>query len=69
MFLPLLQMTDPENDSSGGDLGQLDFMPEMIEGMGLELSLIVVLIFMSLFFVLKGVARFLGAQYVFVINE
>lgn len=63
MFLPLLQMVDGNSQVRSEELGSLGFITKSIEGMGLTLNLPTVLLFMLLFFSLKGVARFLEAYY------
>lgn len=63
MFLPLLQMVDGSNQVSSQELGRLGFITKSIEGMGLSLNLPTVLLFMLLFFSLKGVARFIESYY------
>ncbi|MEX2567502.1 MAG: ABC transporter ATP-binding protein [Cyclobacteriaceae bacterium] len=72
MFIPLLQMVDGSNQVSSEELGNMGFITRGIEGMGLTLNLSTVLLFMLLFFSLKGIARFCesfyrtGAQYYFL---
>lgn len=61
MFLPLLELVSPSG--TGSDLGNLDFVPKMIEGVGLSLNLKSVLFLMSVFFILKGIARFINDSY------
>ncbi len=63
MFLPMLQMVDGNKTANSHDLGNLSFLIEGISGMGFEINLITVLIFMLVFFILKGVARFLESYY------
>ncbi|WP_163381587.1 ABC transporter ATP-binding protein [Cyclobacterium sp. SYSU L10401] len=72
MFLPLLQMVDGSENVSSEKLGNMGFIVKGIEGLGLTLNLPTVLLFMLLFFSLKGIARFVesyyrtGAQYYFL---
>lgn len=72
MFLPLLQMVDGNSQVSSDELGSLGFIVTAIERMGLVLDLPTVLLFMLLFFTLKGIARFVesyyrtGTQYMFL---
>lgn len=63
MFLPLLQMVDGSQQVSSGELGSLGFIIKWIEGMGINLNLTVVLLFMLFFFTLKGIARFIESYY------
>lgn len=63
MFLPLLQMVNGEetaNTDSGEGVG---YVLNIIEVVGLPLNLSVVLLFLLLFFVLKGVAKFSSEVY------
>lgn len=72
MFLPLLQMVDERENLSSDELGNMGFITRGIESLGLTLNLSTILLFMLLFFSLKGVARFVesfyrsGAQYYFL---
>ena len=62
MFLPLLQMIDGGEGSAEG-LGKLDFLVKGITQMGIPLSIAAVLLVMVVFFVLKGVVKFLEGYY------
>lgn len=63
MFLPLLHLTlDPSSTGSEG-LGKLDFLVNGIEGMGLNINLFSVLMIMSFFFILKGLAQYINNMY------
>ena len=69
MFLPLLQMV---NDSSTVDpeaMGNLSFLLVGIEAMGIQLTLGFVLLFMLLFFLLKGIASYLSAVYYVILKQ
>lgn len=74
MFLPLLQMVDGNSQVSSEELGSLGFVVNWIEGVGFNLNLPSVLLFMLFFFTLKGLARFIeyyyrtSVQYFFVKN-
>lgn len=63
MFLPLLQMVDGSKQAGSQELGNLGFITKGMESMGLSLTLGTVLLFMLLFFSLKGVARFIESYY------
>src|SRR5690554_3443726 len=62
MFLPLLQMIDGGEGSAEG-LGKLDFLVNGLEQMGFSLTISAVLLVMVVFFVLKGVLKFLEGFY------
>lgn len=69
MFLPLLQMV---NDSSTVDpeaLGNLRFLTDFIENMGMSLNLISVLSFMTIFFLAKGLVQYFAGIYGVNIRE
>ncbi len=62
MFLPLLQMvTDTTIDAE--KMGFLSFIVHFIEGMGMQLSLEVALVFMLFFFTLKGIVKYLSDRF------
>jgi len=62
MFLPMLQMVaDSGATATAEQMGKLAFVVEAIEGMGLELTLTVVLGTILVFFTLKGAFRWLEA--------
>lgn len=62
MFLPLLEMVN-STSSSGEGLGRLDFIISWFEYLNVELTLIPVLVTMLVFFILKGIAKFLEGYY------
>lgn len=63
MFLPLLQMVSTEAEASAESMGRFGFVIEFIEAIGFDLSLGVVLLFMLIFFVLKGMAKYASLVY------
>ena len=63
MFLPLLQMAGDTGQVNPEDMGNLSFLVEGIQALGLELNLTIVLAFMLLFFILKGFSSFISASY------
>lgn len=63
MFLPLLQMVNEEGQASEEGMGNLGFLIESFEVFGLPLNILTVLLFLSLFFTFKGVAKFFSAAY------
>ncbi|WP_439481061.1 ABC transporter ATP-binding protein [Cyclobacterium plantarum] len=62
MFLPLLEVVDGELGTSKG-LGKLGFLVDWLNKIGLSLDLKTVLSVMLLFFILKGVFKFLEGYY------
>ena len=63
MFLPLLQLVSEEPSVGGQELGMLQFIPDMLDQMGLPLTLLTILCTMCIFFFLKGLARMLSEGY------
>ena len=59
MFLPLLELVSDQNaNASTEQMGNLAFLLDGIEALGLNLTLTVVLFTMLIFFVLKGIAKY-----------
>lgn len=69
MFLPLLQLADGSSSVDPEGLGKLAFLVEFIEGSGFQLNLVTVLLFMSIFFILKGLAHYVTAMYNVVLRQ
>lgn len=64
MFMPLLQMVgDAEVNSDSVAMGNLRFITDSMEAIGLSLNLTSVLIFLILFFFLKGIMKFIQGYY------
>lgn len=63
MFLPLLQMADGSSDVDGAGLGNMGFLVSGINTLGFELNIKIALLFMFLFFTLKGVVYFISLKY------
>lgn len=58
MFLPLLNVMTGDGQASFDDMGNLSFISQFIETSGLEVSLILILQLMILFFVLKAITKY-----------
>lgn len=71
MFLPLLQSVggNMEATESGKNDGNLSFLTETIEGMGIPLNLTNVLWILVFFFVLKGITSYISLVYQAHIRE
>ncbi|WP_215226785.1 ABC transporter ATP-binding protein [Echinicola shivajiensis] len=69
MFLPLLKLSDKETASESSDFGGLDFLVNGLEGIGISMNLNNVLVLMFVFFVLKGVARFIESYYKTIVHN
>ncbi|NJW53446.1 ABC transporter ATP-binding protein [Salinimicrobium oceani] len=63
MFLPLLQMINDSTEIDPESLGRLGFLVDFIEGIGLNLTIFSVLLFMAFFFLVKGVIQYIGGVY------
>ncbi|WP_405325919.1 ABC transporter ATP-binding protein [Leeuwenhoekiella sp. LLG6367-2.1] len=64
MFLPLLEMTGDQSPNTGSkSLGKLDFVVEFIANLGIAFSLLNILIVMTTFFLLKGIASYINSIY------
>jgi subfamily B ATP-binding cassette protein MsbA len=64
MFLPLLQMVNGNKNVDPEKLGNLRFIVDGMQAVGINLSLFSILMFMCVFFTLKGFARYLCDAYV-----
>lgn len=69
MFLPLLQMVGDSSNVNPEGLGNLGFLLEGIESLGLRPSLMTILIIMSLFFILKGIAQYINSIYGVILKQ
>lgn len=69
MFLPLLQMVNDSAAVNSEDLGNLKFLVDSIEDIGLSLNLISILSFMIIFFLLKGVVQYISGIYSVNVRE
>jgi len=58
MFLPLLNVMTGDGQASFEDMGNLSFISQFIETSGFEVSLILILQLMILFFVLKAITKY-----------
>lgn len=63
MFLPLLQLVGGEGDVNASGLGSLHFIADAIVEIGFALNLNSVLLFLCIFFSLKGITRFFAGKY------
>lgn len=63
MFFPLLEMVGGESEVSGDGLGGLSFLIEGINALRIPLTLYSVLIIIAVFFLLKGIAKFIEQYY------
>lgn len=69
MFLPLLQLADSAAVVDPSGLGKLGFLVESIENSGFELNLVTILLFMSFFFILKGLVHYVTSMYNVVLRQ
>ena len=70
MFLPLLELVADQNaQASSAAMGNLAFFLEGLQGLGLPLTLTVVLMTMLAFFVLKGMANYISSYLTVVYQQ
>ena len=70
MFLPLLQMVEDSSQAAGGEqMGNMAFLVEGLQALGLTLNLRTVLLMILVFFSLKGVAKFIAEFYNVVLRQ
>ena len=69
MFLPLIQMVNDSGKIEPAELGKLSFIVEFIIGLGFSMNLLTILLFMSFFFIGKGVAQFFTSAYRVKVQE
>lgn len=69
MFLPLLQMVEGQETADPSKLKEFRFLLDAVQGMGLELTLTVVLTILVVFFIFKGVARFASQSYLVIVLQ
>lgn len=69
MFLPLLQMADGSKDLSGEGLGNLSFIMDGFNAVGLPMTLKSALLVLFIFFSLKGLANFINLSYRVAVNQ
>ena len=61
MFIPLLKVSSEQEQADAGsdELGNLSFLPESLEAIGIEMNLVNVLLIILFFFCMKGVVTFI----------
>jgi len=69
MFLPLLQMADGQSSANSESLGNLGFFVKALNNIGVDLTLINALIFLLLFFILKGIATYASSVYKIYVRQ
>jgi len=69
MFLPLLQMVNDSSMVSPEKLGNLSFIVDFMQAIGLSLNLMSVLFFLCIFFLLKGFATYFSNAYTVIAQQ
>lgn len=69
MFLPMLEAVNGEMSASSEKLGNLSFLVDLMETLGMSLTLNTVLGMMLFFFALKGIAKYAESLYRVVIQH
>jgi len=63
MFLPLLQLSSSDSPIDSDGMGNLSFLTNGLSAIGIELTLLSVLVVILVFFVLKGLVKFAAGYY------
>lgn len=69
MFLPLLQMADGKGSANSESLGNLGFFVDALNNIGIDLTLAYALIFLLIFFALKGIATYSSNVYKIYVRQ
>jgi ABC-type multidrug transport system fused ATPase/permease subunit len=69
MMLPLLQMVDGNGTADPESLGNLSFLIEGLQEIGVPITLRWILVVMLILFVLKGVAKFIDSFYRVILQQ
>lgn len=69
MFLPLLKIADGNKEATSENLGKLSFLVEGLNNLGIQLTLLNILIFILLFFTLKSIASFYSNYYRLAVRQ
>jgi subfamily B ATP-binding cassette protein MsbA len=70
LFLPILQAADADNQAGmGGNMGNLKFILQGVENIGIPINLINLLLLLALLFIAKGFARYGADFYRVIINQ
>jgi hypothetical protein len=69
MFLPLLQLVNESGAVDAEGLGNLDFLLTLFHLAGVEITLMSILVFILIFFVMKGFALFCQEYYLVAVQQ
>lgn len=69
MFLPLLQMADGTTEATGENMGNLGFIVDGFNSIGIVLTLPKALLILFVFFALKGLIVFIASAYKVRVNQ
>ncbi len=69
MFLPLLQMADGSSSATGESLGNMGFIIDWFNSIGIELNIKTALFIIFVFFSLKGTAVYISSSYKVGVNQ
>src|SRR5690554_524132 len=69
MLLPLLQMADGSTVATGEGLGDLSFIVDGFNSLGIELNIKIALLILFIFFALKGVVIYITSVLKVIINR
>lgn len=69
MFLPLLQIVNSADKASAEGMGNLRFLVDGMEALGINLTIGSVLAFMLLFFLIKGIVSYISMVYIVILQQ
>lgn len=69
MFLPMLQMVSGDGSVDAEQMGNLRFLIDGAENLGIPMSLVSVLIIMIVFFAFKGIATYINQVYRVILQQ
>ncbi len=69
MFLPMLQLAEGGEHATGENLGNLSFIVDGLNSLGIEFTLLVALGFLLFFFIMKGIATYFTTAYKVVVSQ
>lgn len=69
MILPLLEMVDGKSEATADGLGNLSFLIESMQSIGLKIDLKTILLVMLFFFFIKGGAKFIESYYKVIVQQ
>ena len=69
MFMPLLELINDAEKADGRTLGNLKFVVDFLQDIGLNMNIITILLLMVFFFIFKGISKFIAYSYRTIIQQ